>query len=62
MLKRMKLPKKAPETVSDLYSRTVVLLGMNGVKAFAHIHSNTDFIAIIVPCSTTSLCYYAGRK
>ena len=43
----MKAAKKIPETAPDIYNRSVALLGMKGVKAFAHIHNNTDFIAVI---------------
>jgi putative toxin-antitoxin system antitoxin component (TIGR02293 family) len=43
----MKLAKKMPETASDFYGRSIILMGMKGAKGFAHIHSNTDFIAVI---------------
>lgn len=43
----MQITKKPGETVPTIYNRSVALLGMKKVKAFAHIYSNTDFIAII---------------
>lgn len=43
----MKIAKKPAEATPNVYNRSVMLLGMKGVKAFAHIYNNTDFIAII---------------
>lgn len=43
----MKTSVKLSKTDSGLLNRSVALMGMNGVKAFAHIRSNADFIIVI---------------